>query len=813
MKIELKEIANLTFKYNAPDTTQQQENIFKKHSSLRLKTISVLVVMFILLVCFCLAILLTSFFLIFHNVERVESTQSSRRVSRALFDDLKLLSDRTFEYGSFDSTTELVNGASQETIDQYMSDYMNCDYLNRVNVNMALFYYLNGTMLRGIHCFKGVSIEGLPSELTNLDQETVDGQSNEYRKFFINNLENPSTRHIGLMIPSKKLSELATSETSQQAVSNYSSILSNVLLVNAMPIQGYDSLESFGMLTFAKYNTYDYLLDISERTQFCVTTYDLKSEYETSAFKLSTSNAISDSLDAITSEWIPTNISSTNVYSDWTNDAASLVKVIDIGKSSSNSDYILHGRQCSKTITNKFSSFSAGSQNERMAAYQMYNDITGGKTVVFRTDIQRSSFQVGMASFLVVWFVMTFFVLVLSAGVVIFIESSVLRRILKLSKSVRDFYESGNDFNKTIPQLGHDEIGTLSSKINQMLASLKKNQEKLVSDMDTMQEMLERTSIQEQSNRCIMNSINEFIAIVEKSTGLIVNTNSYFDNKLVDSNENQQQVNYLHDTIDKFFKETPLDELLQKFAEISDNGIWKTNIFSITSKQLPVQLKVYNVRLLIKEGQVSDAFVIVAINLSEENELQQSLQDQETKLEEMKKILDFNRIISDDYLKSRFLQLCPIPNASKYMAMIEKLETYKLTNKPQQRAKLHKKIVESYLIDQNNISNLSDFPRSSIQTFNTEAKKAISSLAHFDVFEKIEVIVKLILINLAYTSFMENIKTILSEKPSSRESTMSSTSSSFSLGFEIAQPGTSSSTDDEQSVKSGSAQDGNMYWM
>src|SRR3989338_7513648 len=89
-------------------SSMKQANVFKNRSSLRLKTISALVVMFVLLVCFCLAILLTSFFLIFQHVEYVESKASSRRVSRALYDDLKLLSDRTFEYGSFDETVELV---------------------------------------------------------------------------------------------------------------------------------------------------------------------------------------------------------------------------------------------------------------------------------------------------------------------------------------------------------------------------------------------------------------------------------------------------------------------------------------------------------------------------------------------------------------------------------------------------------------------------------------------------------------------------------------------------------------------------------
>ena len=66
--------------------------------------------------------------------------------------------------------------------------------------------------------------------------------------------------------------------------------------------------------------------------------------------------------------------------------------------------------------------------------------------------------------------------------------------------------------------MSSDELGDLSADINGMLVALEVSQSKLANDNLMMQNILERTAIEEEKSRCILNSITDFVVTVECSS-------------------------------------------------------------------------------------------------------------------------------------------------------------------------------------------------------------------------------------------------------------------------------------------------------
>lgn len=171
---------------NPNEPSQSSSSSVQIYKSLRFKTLTVLVLLFILLMALCLATLLTAFNLSFLKVENAMAMESARRSTRAFFDDFYYLTSRVFEYAAFGDTINVVLNTSQNAsyaAQAYLDYYLHCQYQLSTKVNFALIYYLNGTLLKGLGCFRGIKLDKIPQELLSLDTQV----GRQLRR----NIENP----------------------------------------------------------------------------------------------------------------------------------------------------------------------------------------------------------------------------------------------------------------------------------------------------------------------------------------------------------------------------------------------------------------------------------------------------------------------------------------------------------------------------------------------------------------------------------------------------------------------------------------------
>ncbi|EFC36662.1 predicted protein [Naegleria gruberi] len=752
---------------------------FGRNFSLRVKTTFVLIIMFLGLMALCLGILLAAFFVVFQNVEYQQAKEASKRVSRALLDDLNYLQSKVFEFGAFDDTVSVYENLTQENIGNYTEMYWHCVYLNSVNVNMAFLYSKDGTLITKVHCFKGQMIEQVPDEFSSLEK-------NSYGNFFLQDIENVWSRKSGILIPKKTIFEMATSDESRNFLSSYESNVTNIVLVAAMPVQSTNYDYSRGLVLFAKYQLDEHALDMAERTQLCMTMMNLKNETDLYSFKESIGSLDTNAFSSGT-DWKVTNITTSSYLTDWIDNESSLVQFLD---SSEENSVKLNNRQCWKDNMNDESSvsFNAGSPTDRMASYQAFYTLDGEKSLIIRSDIPRKTFQIGMASFLVVWSVMTFMIVVMSIAIVCFVEMIVLRRVISLSSTVQRVHDTVN-YAIRAPKLGNDELGQLSKDLNTMLGEIEHVQNQLEKDNTVMQDLLEKTALEEAKSRCVMNSIDDFIVTVDCSNGMLLNINLSFESRIL--RKQRASVNFealpFNQAVFAYFKEIPsLELLLQKLENLATTGShWETTILSGFGLNIPVHVTAKRIKVIMGKFTRVDAYMIVARNLSDQNEMKQTIKNKQDKLDEMKQHSDFDRYMTDPILRQQFKEFCTKERAEENVIFLEQVMEYKKLSRTHERAKKQKEIIEMFLSENSatpiNISK---------QVFTTEVKKILEGFGQLQLFDNLETIIKSMLI-------LDKFKRFISQFETSQMTTIDTDnmSSSGSIASDASYQHTFTSTD------------------
>ncbi|EFC38310.1 RGS domain-containing protein [Naegleria gruberi] len=763
------------------------------HKSLRFKITIILILLFLLLMATCLAILLTAFNISFLSVENSMAMESAKRTSRTLFDDFYFLTSRLFEYGAFKDAIDVVtNTNSNATVlaNQFLNYYLHCQYQLTSRVNFALIYYMNGTYLSGLGCFDGYRLDKIPNDLINL-------QASSIGRVLMDGMSNPSTRNVGFYSPSESLFDLIVSNITVSGLNQNFNIttqtkLLNLLLLSAMPIQDTDYQKTYGIMIFGRYQTREFFTDMSDRSQYCLTPYNLRSSRDRYLFAKSlssdksktelTSQQTSKIISEKTSSWTQTLIEGVSSQSLWSNNTGQFIQQFSVDENDLNLP-LFENRLCSN---------KAILYGSKISIFQEYYDLISDGSMVIRTDFDREVYTLGITSFLITWSVMTVMIILLSIGLIIFLEIVVLKRLLKLTNAVRIITNSTN-IKERVPNVGSDELGMLCEDVNNMLDALDATQTILSEDNELMQRLLEKTSLSEQKSRVIMNSIDDFIFSVDSKTAQIVNFNTIFESRilkkqfnlvsqylqkapLMDSQNNGSDMAFLYNSI-----ENPNhlnDEILKYLENMAETkSRWDTTILSNLGSEIPVSVSTSKVDIMLDEGNIHQVYVIVARNMSEQVELRQAVKVQEQRMQDFKLGMEFERVMMNSNGREMFKE-CSEEN----ILFLEDILLYKSIKKTSDRAKKQAEILNKYLCDNSPYAiNISQKVREK------EVKNIAEGYGQIDLFISIEKVVKSMLLKDTFLRFslqydLSNDQTLLSschdnsELSSSIESSLDSPS-------------------------------------
>nr|CAG4718970.1 unnamed protein product [Naegleria fowleri] len=701
-----------------PPTTAGCSKILLLHCmGLRVRTITALFITSAIIVALCALGLSLSFEFSFSDVERLSAIDAVRKTSKALRDDYKIILGKLYEYAAWDDVYYSVNSQSVASADNLLNTYFSCDYMNKINLHYVTMYFKNGTFFRGTLCYSGYTLTAFPDELIHLDP------------FFFQGINVPDTRISSFFIP--KVSIQSLFERSGLVVPSYTfDNHSNALMVTAQPIQPTDNSATNGLLIFARYLTKTVVNEIAQRTQLCTTIFDLNNSNDVS--ELGSYFHLVDTSNSTLRDYLSTKTYSNISISDsWTLDEPFQIAPHSIQSSKK--------RLCYKDDLNV----------PHLSSYKLFNDFKGEPSMIIRTDFQRDLYQLGWSTFAYTSITIVALVVVMTVVVLVFVELVVLQRVLKIGNFVKRITQD-NDTSKRIPELGKDELGKLSRDINRMLQALETSHATQLKDYELMQTLLERTALEEEQNRCIMNSIQDFVVNVECATGKVINMNTSFE-KALHSKFKRESIHgsiFVNDFMKEFGE---LKQALEKIEQLSiTQESYETEFTTTLGAKYPVSLTVKKTKMTLREGVIGFTYIMVMKNLKERVELQTILSRQQEQFEEIQKIQQFDQVMADEELRSRFKEFTIQERSSENFLFLEDVEYYKSLSKSTDRAKLQQEIILKYLLpDSPQPLNISQ------KILQAENKKILSGYGQLGLFDRLETYVKSMVLDDTFRRFME----------------------------------------------------------
>jgi len=695
--------------------------------SLRVKTMSALFALFLVLLAITIGTLTVAFKLSFGKLEEAQSVEAALKTSRALYDDFRFVTTKVWDFATWDETYNLVQNGNATQISTFVDIYFSCTYMQIVSINYVFMYYANGSLVQGVGCYNMVPIPILPEELNSFNQSQIGFPLQA------------SQRWNSLLLPKHNLTELFG--TSGQFLNDsFLSNTTNILILSGIPIQKTDYLSTNGWIVFGRYENIPSLEDIAQRTQLCTTTFDLNDykQKEELQFWLSSSD-----LESTLNNWQATSIKANY---NWLSNQLQLLPI------PYNRKYKESEMRAKRVCPNSQHS----SIENRMASYQLFADAHGTKSLVIRSDFPRDVMESGWYSFLQTWAVLTAIIVISSLVLVLFIELVVLRRVLTVTGSVREIAKS-NNVKQRVPYTGSDEIGRLSHDINRMLMALEDSQNRLTKDNLVMQELLEKTALEEQKSRTVMNAISDFIVTVECNTGDLITANNYFQSKVLkkkkschdlklhscQNTEGQNICNYLQDF-------SSLEELLAKLNENATSKVqdsFETRLTTDFNFIYQVSVTANKVRMNIKEGIVGNAYILV-MKCSESKENlknpQQTVDDEE-----------FDKVMKDEAALEAFLEFAKFERSEENILFLCDVDKYRSLPRTKDRVVLQQEIINKYLIvDKSpmaiNISN-TDFQK--------DIDRIVDGYGQLDLFDGLEFSVKVMVLNDTFSRYQQKKST------------------------------------------------------
>jgi len=330
---------------------------------------------------------------------------------------------------------------------------------------------------------------------------------------------------------------------------------------------------------------------------------------------------------------------------------------------------------------------------------------------------------------------------IIAIVIIIFVERAVLYPVVKLTENVQDITTSG-DVGLRVGNgkaLSRDELGTMARCINLMLESLDAAQEQI-------KHVLERTGIQEQRSRAIMNAIPDFVICI-LSNGIINHTNVAFLERF------QYVKNQVDDTlhINKVIADMTVDQLL----ELSKSGKYQDGFLLTRYKdKIPVTISVSEITLFIKE-EPTKAYVVIAKNNTEKNSLLEKLDNEKKRMQAFKQNAEFDEMMRTPDRRNAFKNFCAKEASSENINFLEAVEEYKAMKNVTDRIKKQQDIIDTFLVNGSQQVNLSA----------TVMEREVSSIrkgyAQLDLFDTLDGVVRNMII---VDTFQRFLKLPLSEQ-------------------------------------------------
>jgi class 3 adenylate cyclase len=300
-----------------------------------------------------------------------------------------------------------------------------------MDVNYALFYYLNGTLgMYRVYDSATLQFGDVPEELAYLPLTNP----------LMYNVTNLETRTGGFVIIDGKL----------------------VMMV-AIPIQPSSMLgDTSGMCVFGKIVRPDHIMSLSLRTQYCVSLFILSDKNDPIVQNQARANNVKPIIPTLASP-------------DWENRLAYSVGALDQPYYST--------RQC---YNNPRGNTTIGS---RIGAYAVFADVYGNNSFIVLTDIARDVNDLGNSSMGTAFGMLAIVAVVSIVAILIFIERGVLYPILRLKRDVREI-ASKKDFSLRVAVKSRDEVGVMADDINEMMRTLQNAHRKLSKEKERSEQLL-----------------------------------------------------------------------------------------------------------------------------------------------------------------------------------------------------------------------------------------------------------------------------------------------------------------------------------
>ncbi len=344
---------------------------------------------------------------------------------------------------------------------------------------------------------------------------------------------------------------------------------------------------------------------------------------------------------------------------------------------------LLANRQCWKSESVNVSSTA------RISAIGYMKDIYGAPVAVIRADIDRVallSLQIktlGLSLGLV-----AAISLIAIVVMIIFIELVVLYPMLSLTSSIKNISDTGNVKQQVNERNGKDELARVAHNFNIMLKSLDNTQSLLAEEHNKLQDLVQRTSIEEQFSRSMMNAINDFLLVVLPD-GIINQTNSSFLEKFQHTSTDVNGKIPIHKVID--------GGNMQTFEQLAEKGT--SGEFVMLGKfqeRIPVLVTVNPIEMFVNEARTK-AYVLVCRNISEKKNMLDHLERDRKRMADIERDIEFNSIMRDPVRKKNLERYCARMKCDENIRFIDAIYDYKATKKQHHRVDKQAKIRATFL--------------------------------------------------------------------------------------------------------------------
>jgi PAS domain-containing protein len=544
-------------------------------------------------------------------------------------------------------------------------------------VNLIGFYAINGSLLasRTYNIERNVvNYDVLPQEMSKFP-------------FPLTNFTNPMSRSYGILTPSS----------------------GKAYLLIAVPITT-DFFEgpvnTIGV--YGRQITPAVLQDIATRTQLCITPYFINNSTRN---QMITQIGVAElgiknlTVSFSSQDWVDTNIGSTSVLTP------GYPHNLLIGRycwNKSGSDTVLPVESLTETV---------------FAGFNVYSDITGNVTTYVRLDVPRPLQSLSTTIVTIIVILLLFVAAVTFIIVFILLVVLVIYRLFTLTKQIREIWVK-EDFSLRVAVAGGktDEIGLLTTVINNMLETIEASQDKI-------SKFAEKLGREQEKIKIMLNVLPDPIMLVFPENNQFYYINATFEKVLGWT-----------------FKDLESKGIKDVIPELDTEQLMKggvtTNVICKNGEQISIELISTNVEIDIDRlRQVT----LLVLRTKQGNQIDDEKKTNK-ELIDLKKVLCFdesyqNKEIRDGYRK--FL------TKSKFsvneLDFLDDVEEYRNLDQIK-RVEKAKEIEEKYIT--NNV-------KLGLNTEDTEALKAslAESLGELRLFQKYETKIKLRLVNESFTRF------------------------------------------------------------